>query len=165
MPVASPLTTIMGKKCRLYFDARAAGTADYALPIWTEVGFFEEGEVDTGIETTELGARIHRGMASEAVSGFKPVVKGKLTRVKTLTTDPWVKFRDRCTDTTKLGDQVLIAEVDGDITTAGTTGLMMWAIVKSFNEKHGKDVLQADLEFAPGIGDTNFKTYEPLLVV
>lgn len=164
MPVGTPLQTIPGKKCRLYFDARAAGTADYTTPVWTEVGFFEEGEVDTGVETTELAARIHRGMASEAVSGFKPVVKGKLTRVKTLSTDPWTKFRDRCVDPTKLGDQVLIAEVDDDITVAGTTGIMMWAVVKSFNEKHGKDVLQADLEFAPGIGDSNGDTYEPILV-
>lgn len=162
---ASPLTTTPGKKCRLYFDARAAGTADYDIPVWTEVGFFEEGEVDAGVETTELQARIHRGMTSEAVAGFKPVIKGKLTRVKTLTTDPWTKFRDRCVDATKLGDQVLVAEVDGDITVAGTIGVMMWAIVKSFNEKHGKDVLQADLEFAPGIGDAAFNSYEPIVVV
>lgn len=161
---ASPLKTLPGRKCRLYVDLRAAGTADYDTPVWTEVGLLEEGEHDPGIETTELSPRIGRGLTMEVVSGFKPITKGKITYVTNPTTDIYKALLDRCTDPAKLGDQILVAQVTGDITVVGTRGTMMWAVVKVGPEKQGKDVVQSDIEFMAGLGDTAGNTYEPILV-
>jgi len=167
MTVAKPLVTTPGKKCRLYVDLRAAGTADFTTPVWTEVGMFEEGDVGRGIETTEVNPRMGRGLTMEAVSGYKPDIKGKITRtidgVATNVPDSvWSAILARCQAAT-LGDQILVAEVDGDITSLAR-GFMMWATVKQFDEKHGKDVIQADVEFVPGLGDADGNTIEELVI-
>lgn len=161
---ASPLLTLPGRKCRLYVDLRAAGTADYDTPVWTEVGLLEEGEHDPGLETTELSPRAGRGLTMDVASGFKPVFKGKITYVTNATTDIYKALLDRCTDPTKLGNQILLAAVTGDITVVGTRGFMMWALAKVGPEKQGKDVVQSDIEFTPGLGDTAGNTYETILI-
>lgn len=167
MPAAYPRDTTPGKECRLYVDLRAPGTADFAIPVWTEVGMFEEGDVDRGIETTELQARIARGLTTEAVSGSKLSIKGKITRTKIngVIDTTWKQLSDICYPGVEFGNQILVAEVDGDITVAGTVGFMMWATCKQFSEKHGKDVIQADVEFAPALGDADGNTFEELTIV
>lgn len=168
MPATPALTTLKGSSCRLYFDNTALASFDWSTPVWTEVGFFEDGEPGREISVTELMARIHRGLQTEAVSGVKFSMKGKLTRVGGLSVDPWNAFLNRAgQDLTKLGDQVAIAVVDGDIETAGTKGYMLAAIVKVFGEKQGKDIVQADVEFSTGIGFLvagEVVVYEPILV-
>jgi len=164
---ASPVVVTPGKKTRLYLDLRAAGTSDFDTPVWTEVGMFEEGEAGRGIEATELNPRIGRGLTMEAVSGYKPTIKGKLTRtidgVATNVPDTvWAAILARC-QAARLGEQILVAEVDGDIATLAR-GFMMWATVKQFDEKHGKDVIQADIEFVPGPGDTDGNTIAELVI-
>lgn len=166
MPVAYPVTTTPGKECRLYADLRAPGIADFAIPVWTEIGFFEDGDVGRGIETTELHVRKLRGLTADATSGLKLSIKGKLTRTKinNVIDTTWTKLSTICLPGPTFGNQILVAEVDGDITVSGTAGFMMWATCKAFDEKHGKDVMQADVEFSPGLGDSADNTFETILV-
>ncbi len=152
----SELTYTRGKLCRLYFDVADAPT--FATPTMVEIGYFEEGGLNPGLEQEQIHPRAGRGVISTVTTGIEPTIAGKLHYMKGLSTDIWNLFRKRVYQASTMGLPMLVEACYGDRTTTGNKGCLLRATVTKFDEKQDKHVF-AEIELKPAIPDSDGNIY------